>query len=218
MGFVHTAALVTDEQGRRIGCWQVYAEDRVWRRPFLFLQFLEYNHDVVTSSVVARHDAYAQAGRFDETLLCADFEMWLRMAFLFDVGYLATPLMSYRRHRLSTSALMLPQRFVEENRLIVDRSIAWAATQLPGLTAKRESALAAVDRVWAARSLRTSWALLAEGSMAQAATYLELAGALDRNWRNRCYVSGARACLNPVGHQLARLAQAARRRILSEST
>lgn len=211
MGFVHTAAMTMDGQGRPTGRIQAYAGDQVWRRPDLFDRFLERNHDVVMSSVVARRAAYEAAGPFDEALLCADFEMWLRMACLFDAGYIATPLMWYRSHPTSTSLTMAPGRFVAENRLIVDRVLAWAAQTRPELEAQRQAARAAVDRVWARRMFRTAWALLADGALAQAAAYFDAARALEGPaiaWRHRW----SRACVNPVGHRIARTARAVKRR------
>ena len=211
-GFVYTAAYTTDTAGKRIGLSRVHRSDQFWKHPALGLQFLEHNHDVVFSSVVARRGAYGQVGRFDPGLLCGDYEMWLKLSFLFDVGYLSTPLVSYRSHRLSTTASMLPARFVEENRVIVNRVIDWVMPQMPSLSSRRSSALAAVDRVWAKRSLQTAWASLADGAFEQASAYLQLLVQLDqRGWPTQWQATCTRACLNPMGRRIAQGIQEMRR-------
>lgn len=54
---------------------------------------------VCAPSVVARRECYARLGGFDGRLpFTADWEMWMRMAAFYDVGYLVRPLVQYRRH------------------------------------------------------------------------------------------------------------------------
>ena len=206
-GFVYTAAYLTDGQGRRTGRSRPHATDQFWNRPALCQRFLKCNHDVVFSSVVARRTAYERAGRFDPELLCGDFEMWLKLACCFDVGYLADPLVSYRSHGLSTTASMSPVRFVEENRIIVNRFIDWASPQMPSLREQRAAALTAVERVWSWRLLQTSWKCLAEGALEQAGVCLGEAQAL----RGACWVHGlcvlTQGCLNTIGRRAARFVQ-----------
>lgn len=207
MGMIYTAAYLIDEEGRRTGCLRLHARDRVWAPPALGLRFLKRNHDVVFSSAVVRRSAYECVGRFDPALLCGDFEIWLKLALRFEIGYLASPLVSYRSHGSSTTASMAPRRFVEENRLIVNRVIDWAEPQIPGMAARRAAALAAVDRVWAWRSLQTTWKLLAENAMTPAAIHLDEVKQLHGGWITRCLLPITRLCLNPMGRRAAKYFQ-----------
>lgn len=210
-GFVYSGAYLVDKDGRRTGCLRLSPSNRLWRHPALAFRFLKRNHDVVFSSVLARREAYRQAGRFDPELLCADYEIWLKMAFLYDIGCLAQPLVSYRTHEASTTASMSPQRFVEENRLIVNRVIDWAKTRTPGAESFRLSALHAVDHVWAFRSLQTTWKLLAEQQVEPARICLKEARRLQAGWPTAFLLQGTRLCLNGAGFVIARMVQRIRR-------
>lgn len=52
-----------------------------------------------SGSVVVRKDVFHKVGMFDESLLVgSDYEMWLRIARHFEVGYVDKPLLMYRQH------------------------------------------------------------------------------------------------------------------------
>jgi GT2 family glycosyltransferase/MoaA/NifB/PqqE/SkfB family radical SAM enzyme len=54
---------------------------------------------VCCPSTVVRRKCYEQLGGFDATLpYTTDWEMWLRIALFFDIGFLASPLVLYRVH------------------------------------------------------------------------------------------------------------------------
>jgi len=204
MGMVYTAAYLIDEEGRRTDCLRLYARDQAWAPAVLTRHFLAHNHDIVFSSVVARRNAYQQAGWFDRELYCGDFEMWLKLTFLFGTAYLSTPLVSYRTHQSSTTLTIHPGRFLEENRLIISRFIDWASEREPTFATYRADALAAVDRVWASRLLYTAWALLAEGAFDRANGCLEALRHAQRNWVTTAEMAMTRWCVNPAGRRMAR--------------
>jgi glycosyltransferase involved in cell wall biosynthesis len=56
-------------------------------------------NQVCCPSVVARRECYERLGTFDQRLpYTADWEMWLRMSLFYDIAYLISPLIKYRRH------------------------------------------------------------------------------------------------------------------------
>ena len=213
VGLVYTAAYLVNDQGRRMGCLRVYPRDQHWGVAVLAKHFLKNNHDMVFSSVVVRRAAYECVGLFDPELFCGDFEMWLKLAFAFEVAYLSAPLVSYRIHSASTTLNIRPRRYLAENRVIVNRFFDPAAAQRPQLTAMRQEALAAVDRVWMGRLLTTAWALVAEGNFDKAASYLEVLRHMQGSCMTDWKVAVAGGCLNPLGQRIAQSFRAMRRLI-----
>ena len=62
-------------------------------------QLLRGGNIVCAPSVVVRRDCLDALGPFDGRLpYTADWEMWMRAAVFFDVGYFIEPLVKYRRH------------------------------------------------------------------------------------------------------------------------
>lgn len=59
---------------------------------------------VSTSTVMVLRQAFLEAGGFDESLRSIqDWELWVRLAGRYEVGYLDEPMMRYRIHSASTS-------------------------------------------------------------------------------------------------------------------
>lgn len=55
-------------------------------------------------TVVVRRECLEDVGLFDERLrICADYDLWLRVAARYDVDYVPAPLAVYRRHEGNTS-------------------------------------------------------------------------------------------------------------------
>jgi glycosyltransferase involved in cell wall biosynthesis len=91
-----------------------------------FVKLISGSNLVCCPSVVVRKDCLTQLGTFDPRLpFTADWEMWLRIALHFDVAYLQTPLVHYRRHdsnetRSFTGIRELEQEF-RAKRIALDR-------------------------------------------------------------------------------------------------
>jgi len=92
-GLVHSAAYFVDEKGRilrtfshpRSRCMGWVAKD------LLFRDF------ICNSTVVARKACFDKVGLFDETIFTpGDWDMWLRLAEEYKVGYINAPLVLYR--------------------------------------------------------------------------------------------------------------------------
>jgi hypothetical protein len=102
-GFVHSDVLQIGPQGELLseGWWPRPApEDAgVQEGAAVLDRLLRSGNAVCAPSVVLRRDCLAALGPFDGRLpYTADWEMWMRVAAFFDVGYLIEPLVKYRRH------------------------------------------------------------------------------------------------------------------------
>jgi hypothetical protein len=98
-GFVFGANVEIDEQGRETGRSRIVAEEGV-HRPEEFAPTLVAHNVIGVPTVLVRRSAYEAVGlEFDEHSLAFDYEMWLRLAIRFPVGYLHAWDSDYRVHR-----------------------------------------------------------------------------------------------------------------------
>ena len=112
VGFVHSNVLQIDANGQILSRWwdrERSAEDEGVQTGRHFFDELFFGiNSVSCPSVVARRSLFEAAGNFDTSLaFTADWEMWLRAALYFDVGYLLEPLVSYRRHHANETLRFL---------------------------------------------------------------------------------------------------------------
>jgi Glycosyl transferase family 2 len=104
-GFVHSNVLQVGPQGELLSEWwspKPAPEDVGFHAGAAVLEklLLSGGNAVCAPSVVLRRDCVEAIGPFDGRLLyTADWEMWMRVAVFFDVGYSIEPLVKYRRHR-----------------------------------------------------------------------------------------------------------------------
>lgn len=80
------------ETGAVRGIHRVSQQNYVTKGREAFLRYLAFGHDIVFTTAMVRRVCYEQAGRFHSAYLCADFDMWLRLALRCDIAYLAEPL------------------------------------------------------------------------------------------------------------------------------
>ena len=74
-------------------------EDTIFDGPEFFAKLITGENLVCCPSVIFRRECFAQLGGFDPRLpYTADWEMWLRIALHFGVGYLSEQLVHYRVH------------------------------------------------------------------------------------------------------------------------
>jgi glycosyltransferase involved in cell wall biosynthesis len=213
VAFVHTAFHVMDVAGRPLRTYRAYAQDVVLPGTEVFLSFLAESHNVVMSTVIGRRACYRALDPFRPDLLCADFEMWLKLALQGDVAYIATPLVSYRNHEASTSGRMDPERWYRENRDIVRRAIGWARSAIPGIEARETELIESTRRVWARRTLREALLAASFGQLENAREYLRVSRELARGRRCAWMWAVAGALMNPLGTRLLRGLRLARRSI-----
>lgn len=199
VAFVHTAVRFVDAGGRLLRTFRAYPSDTITPGVEAFLRYLGRSHDVVFSSVVARRACYDAVERFTPEFLCADFEMWLKLALQGDVAYIAAPLVSYRTHTDSTSLTMDPARWHRENCEIVRRAIRWASGKIPGIEAREAELIDRTRQVWARRTLKEALLAASWGQIEMAREYLrvsrDLAGGGSARWVPRL----AGILMNPLG-------------------
>ena len=97
-------------------CWVI--PDRV-RRPRLQEAFLKgdlfpllFRKNIITASaVVSKRECFEEVGLFDENLdQATDYDMWLRIAKRYSIGFLNQPLCQWRRHPENVSHQQLRHR------------------------------------------------------------------------------------------------------------
>lgn len=213
VGFVHCGFTLIDTGGAPTRHFLAYPTTRVLPSAAIFRTYLSDIHNVGFSSVMARRQAYLEAGLFETEFLCADFDMWLRLAFRYDVGYISRCLVSYRTHTESTSQTLSPFRWYDENRQIVERAIAMAAPRMPDLTRERGRILARVQACWAERCLREALSRMSHDNLETAREYMAAAGSLANTHGLRLRVRLARILLGRAAAGPLRLLRTASRRI-----
>ncbi len=100
-GFVHSNIFRVDSAGKVLGeHWHCPAEkDTLFTGKKVFLELFDGINFICAPSVMMRRECFRRTGKFEETLLHAcDWEMWMKTALFFKVGYLAEPLVRYRVH------------------------------------------------------------------------------------------------------------------------
>ena len=92
-GFVHTAAYFVDEEDSVV---EVFSTPESRRFEGVAKKLLLRNF-ICNSTIVARRSCFEEAGLFDETIFMpADWDMWMRLAEKYEVGYIDKPLTSHR--------------------------------------------------------------------------------------------------------------------------
>lgn len=118
VGLVHSNVLQIDPEGKLIQeGWVVNPpSDHLGVSPGLkFFKTMLLGPNIVSCpSVVARRVCYERVGGFDARLpFTTDWEMWLRLALFYDIGYLPQPLVKYRWHENNETHNFLGVRDLE---------------------------------------------------------------------------------------------------------
>ncbi len=106
VGFVHSEIIKIDEYGNVIGGhWAKHPDrDVVADRGEYLNRFVLEQNIVCAPSVLVRQECYERLGLYDERLIqTQDYEMWIRMLYQYDIGYIAEPLLKYRWHQNNLS-------------------------------------------------------------------------------------------------------------------
>jgi len=103
VGFVYTAYAMVDVESRPFRTFQPFPADYV-RDGFDEFRSLMYANYVPHSGTLVRRSAHSEVGWYDAALPHAgDWDLWLRVAARFDVGYIAEQLFAYRVHGTNMS-------------------------------------------------------------------------------------------------------------------
>lgn len=199
VGFVHCGHYVTDAGGTPLKTGLAYPTDRVLPSAEIFLQFLLNSHNVTCPSVMARRTAYDAAGQFRVGVYAGDYDMWLRMAFRFDVGYVSRLLVYYRMHGHNTTREIPLRRFYDEHVMIVEEALATAAGTMPHLSRERNRILGRVRARWARRGLREALSRASSGDIDAGRRYLTAARSLAPALSLRMQIFLAHVLLSPPG-------------------
>jgi len=84
------------------------------RQGWVFDDLLNYGCFIPAPSAFIRKDVFETVGDYDENLLIEDWDMWLRIARKFQVGYVDEYLAYYRKHDTNTSSQILKMYEAEE--------------------------------------------------------------------------------------------------------
>jgi glycosyltransferase involved in cell wall biosynthesis len=113
IGLVYSNAEIIDEDGTIIGLAKKQKSDGKLfvEKPF---DRLLYGNFITASSVMVRKSCFEKVGLFDTELHYAeDWDMWLRLAYFYNFGYVDIPLVQYRLHLRTKS---LSQQNYSENK------------------------------------------------------------------------------------------------------
>lgn len=92
-GLVHTAAYFIDGTSKTVGFYS-HRKSNLEGRIFKRLLFGNY---ICNSTPIIRRECLEQVGGFDESIFVpADWDMWLRIAQKYQIGYIQEPLTKYR--------------------------------------------------------------------------------------------------------------------------
>ena len=103
VGMVHSNVFQIDSGGNVLSDWWYFKpkkeENGIHAGSVYFKTLLLGPNIVCCPSVIVRKECYEKLGGFDAQLpFTADWEIWMRIALFYDVGYLIEPLVQYRQH------------------------------------------------------------------------------------------------------------------------
>jgi len=173
-----------DEQGH----WQGISELEQTQSGILenWLERLALEQRIMTPSMVVRREVYEKIGGFDRRLICAeDWEMWVRIAANYPIGYEVEPLAVYRMHTNSNTGRHI--RTAEDmryTRIAIDifstylppdisprvtrqarQTYAQSALYMANQTAKEGDRVATLNQLREAFAFSRSWWLLPKALM-----------------------------------------------------
>lgn len=95
IGLVYSDLYTIDAKGKIFGLVSGIGLDSKDRLEQLFVE----GNSIAKSTVMVRRDCLEPLGCFDEAMLaCEDYDMWLRVAGRFQLGYIGNPLAKWRSH------------------------------------------------------------------------------------------------------------------------
>lgn len=121
VGYVFSPPIKVNAGGRQVGGRSLYSADRVIDGRE-FLKGLVKGNLVEAPTAMARRECYEKMGSFPTAPVWAgekldfrwaqDWYLWCLFALVFDVGYLAEPMVCYREHDLSITSTLTQEQTV----------------------------------------------------------------------------------------------------------
>jgi glycosyltransferase involved in cell wall biosynthesis len=126
VGFVHGQALKIEPDGRPFEVRRPrFARGTMIRSGDDELADLLLGNYVTTSTTLIRRDVLERAGPFRTDIIGPeDWDCWMRIAQVTSFGYVDRPVVGYRIHETSITALYTPTRWLEMHHDILDRRFA----------------------------------------------------------------------------------------------
>jgi hypothetical protein len=210
VGMVHCAVYEIDAKGDRQRTLRAYPTTRVLESRPEFVRYLQ-GHNVCCSSVMARRETYLSAGPFDPKYICADFLMWLKLALLADVGYIADPLLERRVHDESVTGTLNPRWWYDEFMAIFEEGLALGAKVDPMLVQDRPALVHAAATAQGQRFLIAALAASSQGAFTLARGYADVLRTMRGIGLPARYEWMARGLANPLGRALLSIVARVRR-------
>ena len=171
VGFVYSAYAMVDVNSKPFRAFQPFQADYV-RNGFVELRDLMFRNYIPHSGTLVRRAAHSEVGWYDVALPHAgDWDLWLRVASRFDVGYVSEQLYAYRVHGTNMSiARYSPSHANGEVLLTVDKAFAaLPADAPPDIMAQHRTARhnALMKTTWGDRSLgrmKRAWQGIADAA------------------------------------------------------
>lgn len=109
VGLVNCAVQRIDVNGRPLVVQQLFDTDRIDRSREILRKLLLDGCVINPAGVLVRKSVLERVGPFTDAVVWGiDWHMWIRIASVSPVAYLADPLASYRQHESSGTAAILP--------------------------------------------------------------------------------------------------------------
>jgi len=208
---VHTAVWSLSDSGIVQGIHRVNRRDYIMKSHEGFLRYLMLGHDIVFSTVMVRRACYQRVGSFNPNYLCADFEMWLKLALQGDIAYLAEPLAGYRMHASSATSGMTAAWWFGEYFEIFDWAVEAGQASVPDLPILSKSLRSRACCYQARRARIEAASCIAGGNYTAASQHVEAAARMDPSFTGMLADGLLRLGLNIVGRTLLSRFRAARR-------
>jgi glycosyltransferase involved in cell wall biosynthesis len=123
VGFVYSALTFVDEAGRLLNTYGRWPEDGI-RDGMDEFGLLVFSNHVPASGPLVRAACHRQVGYYDERLPhAADWDLWLRLATRYRVGYIADSLYGYRRQEINMHRrVVTPNAADADHRLVLRKA------------------------------------------------------------------------------------------------
>jgi glycosyltransferase involved in cell wall biosynthesis len=123
VGFVYAPQVFIDEKDQVTQVWGSHAEDGIHEGLDLFRR-LVFGNFVPASGPLVRATAHDEIGYYDERLPhAADWDLWLRLAARYRVGYVADTVFGYRRHQTNMHHRVVTPRVADgDHQLVLTRA------------------------------------------------------------------------------------------------
>jgi glycosyltransferase involved in cell wall biosynthesis len=109
---------------------------------------LIHHNQIIASAALVRREAFDRCGSFDPDFYgCGDWQMWLRIAQQYEIGFVDEPMTFYRVH--GANAALNDEKMYEDSRRIREWIATWAE--------KRAGLKAASAHNWACLGMERTW-------------------------------------------------------------